>query len=159
MPAIQDRTISPPDDDHELQELDDLVTANETAELHGPDGRVTTVPSEIYDVLREVVSALRTGQAITVAHHHAELTTQEAADLLGISRPTLIKRLDRDDIPFTRPGRHRRLRLMDVLAYRQSLRDRRREGIKKITSLSEDAGLYDLAPDEIAAAADDVHDK
>jgi excisionase family DNA binding protein len=59
------------------------------------------------------------GKAVTVAPHNLQLTTQEAADLLGISRPTLVRLLERGDIPLTKPNRHPRVQLIDVLAYQQ----------------------------------------
>lgn len=152
MSALRDRTFFPPAGRQTLSELDDFVSAHDTAELRSHDGRVMSIPAEVYEVLRDVVAALRMGQAITVAPHHTELTTQEAADLLGISRPTLIKRLDRDELPYTRPGRHRRLRLLDVLTYRQALRDRRRKGIDELARLSEAADLYELDPGDLEAA-------
>lgn len=87
--------------------------ANERVEL----------PEELFRILSQAVIALRAGQAVTVAPHSTTLTTQEAANLLGISRPTLVTLLNKGEIPFERLGSHRRLKLVDVLAYR----DRRRE--------------------------------
>lgn len=77
------------------------------AELRSPDGRCTPIPDEVDEVLGEVVEALSRGQAVTVAAHDQTFTTQEAADLLGIRRPTLVKisedaDLYRDDVTTTR---------------------------------------------------------
>lgn len=82
------------------------------------------------------------GQAITVAPHDQTLTTQAAADLLGISRPTLVKLLERGEIPYTQPGRHRRLRLPDVLAYRYRTHVAAERGLDELVEISEDADLY-----------------
>lgn len=86
-----------------------------------PDDRVE-LPAEIYRVLRQVVEALHQGHAVTVVPVTQTLTTQQAADLLGVSRPTVIKLLDEGRIPYDRNGTHRRILLRDLLAYR----DRRR---------------------------------
>ena len=73
---------------------------------------------------------MRRCNAITLAPHAKRLTTKEAADLLGISRPTLIKRLETGKIPFKTPKRHRRLKLLDLLSYQQG-RHRERENASR----------------------------
>lgn len=80
---------------------------------------------ELAQVLLQAADQLSRGRAVFVAPCDTQLTTQEAADLLGISRPTLIKLLEHDEIPFTTVGRHRRIRLSDV----QSYASRRHESI------------------------------
>lgn len=80
------------------------------------------VPAEVYRMLRHVVEALRQGLAVTVAPQTTTLTTQQAAELLGVSRPTVIKLLDRGDVPFERVGTHRRILLKDLLVYRERRR-------------------------------------
>lgn len=85
------------------------------------DDRVE-LPEEVYRVLRQVVEAMQQGLAVTVAPRSLMLTTQQAADLLGVSRPTLVKLLDEQRIPYQRTGTHRRVRLRDVLAYREQRR-------------------------------------
>lgn len=86
-----------------------------------PGDRVE-LPAELYRMLRQVVEALRQGFAVTVAPLVQTLTTQQAADLLGVSRPTVIKLLDESRIPFERVGTHRRILLRDLLAYREQRR-------------------------------------
>lgn len=81
------------------------------------------LPVEVYKVVHQVVEAMRAGLAVTVAPQALKLTTQQAADLLGISRPTLIKMLDANRIPFDRIGSHRRILLRDVLAFRNQRRE------------------------------------
>ncbi|HEX6683570.1 MAG TPA: excisionase family DNA-binding protein [Candidatus Limnocylindrales bacterium] len=80
------------------------------------------LPPEIYRALRLVVDALRQGLAVTVAPTGQTLTTQQAADLLGVSRPTVIKLLAGKKIPYERAGSHRRIMLRDLLAYREQRR-------------------------------------
>ncbi|MBC7559054.1 MAG: helix-turn-helix domain-containing protein, partial [Dermatophilaceae bacterium] len=77
------------------------------------------LPPELRSVLADVVRAMRRGQAVTFAPMSQQLTTQQAADLIGVSRPTLIKLLESGRIPYETPGRHRRLRLSDVLAFQE----------------------------------------
>ncbi len=119
------------------------------ATLIGPDGTQLELPGEVYEVLREVVTALSQGLAITVAPHQTVLSTSEAAQLLGISRPTLVRLLEAGAIPFDKPGRHRRVRLADLLAYQQRSRRRRAALLDQMVADAEEAGLYDL-PEEAA---------
>jgi len=100
-------------------------------------------------VLSQVIAAMRAGRAITVAPLAQRLTTQEAADLLGVSRPTLIKLLADGRIPFEQPGRHRRIRLDDLLAYRDRRRDERGKALDELVQQTEALGLYD---DEVPEA-------
>jgi excisionase family DNA binding protein len=83
---------------------------------------VVELPVEVYRALRKVVDALRQGLAVTVAPTTLTVTTQQAADLLGVSRPTVIKLLDEGKIPYERVGTHRRVLLQDLLAYREQRR-------------------------------------
>lgn len=71
------------------------------------------------------------------------LTTQEAADLLGVSRPTLVKLLEAKEIPFERPNRHRRLLLSDVLDYRQRRASERRAALDEMVEIGEREGMYE----------------
>ena len=90
----------------------------------------------------------RAGRAITVAPLAQRLTTQEAADLLGASRPTLVKLLDQGEIPYERPGRHRRVLLVDVLDYQDRCRRVRAGALDELVARTEDLGLYDDASPE-----------
>ena len=91
--------------------------------LSGPEaGDRVEVPREIHEVLLHVVEALKAGKAVTVAPLATRLTTQQAADLLMISRPTLVKLLDEQVIPHERVSSRRTVFLADVLAYRESRR-------------------------------------
>jgi excisionase family DNA binding protein len=99
----------------------------------------------MFAVLLTVAHAMLAGRAVTVSPTSRRLTTQEAADLLGISRPTLIKLLDSGDIPSERPGRHRRVRLDDVLRYQQDRQAERRSALRDLTRTAQDLGLYDAS--------------
>ncbi|MGL5861224.1 MAG: helix-turn-helix domain-containing protein [Phycicoccus sp.] len=77
------------------------------------------LPSTVYRALRQVAEALRQGVAVTVAPRNHTLTTQEAADLLGVSRPTVIRLIDQGKIPAEQVGSHRRIDLRALLDYRE----------------------------------------
>lgn len=148
-----EHTVLPPAD---LDALLDVARALEAPDDHarlvGPDGNTVELPAEVYRVLVQVVDALRAGCAITVAPVAQRLTTQEAADLLGVSRPTLVKLLESGAIPYDQPSRHRRVRLADLLAYRDARRAARRAALDRMTAEAGEAGIYDGTPDDYAAA-------
>ncbi len=107
-----------------LDELRDLLgSVDVTPLLVGRGGNLVELPDEIYDILRTAVEALQAGNGVSVMPLHAELTTAEAAELLNVSRPHLVKLLEQREIPHHRAGTHRRVRLRDLLDYRRKAGD------------------------------------
>ena len=86
---------------------------------------------------------MEAGQAVTVAPVHQRLTTQEAADLVGVTRPTFVKYLEQGRIPYDQPGRHRRVLLADVLAFKKERSSERREALDEMVAIADEAGMYD----------------
>lgn len=101
-----------------------------------PDGEMIGIPASAFEAL--VVDAMSKGQTIVLAPQEEELTSQQAADLLRVSRPHLIQLLDEGEIPFHRVGTHRHIRLEDILAYRRKRSEDRRAKLDELTRLSED---------------------
>lgn len=148
--TLDQHTVLPPavtanEELHELQHLLDVLKLprERRARLISPDGIEVTLPGEVHDVLLQVVQALSQGLAINVAPQNAVLTTQQAADMLNISRPTLVKLLETHQIPFTKPGRHRRVLLADLLQYQERGRARRRAMLDEMTATAEADGSAD----------------
>jgi excisionase family DNA binding protein len=145
--------IFPPQDLTALLDLGRFLELHDQAALLlGPDGERVAVPEEVYKVLTAVVEALREGKVITVVPQTQRLTTQEAADFLGISRPTLVKLLDQGKIPFEQPGRHRRILFSDLLAYVRRRREERTAALDRMTEEASQAGIYGGRPEDYAAA-------
>lgn len=111
--------------------------------LVGAGGEEITLPESACRVLKEVVHQLAQGHAVAIMPVHMELTTQEAADLLNVSRQYLVRLLEQGAIPFSKAGTHRRIRFGDLMAYKRERDVKRRQGLKRLTQLSEELGLYD----------------
>ena len=100
------------------------------------------VPSFVLRFFVDVLAQVANGSAVTVAPIHAELTTQQAADLLNVSRPYLIKLLDEErKIPFRRVGNRRKILLTDLLDYKCRDDEYRRHVVDELTREAEAAGL------------------
>lgn len=144
--TLRERTVLPPEDPADLVRFARGlvgVGAPARAKLVGPDGSQIDIPEELYGVLRDVVNALSQGLAISIAPHNTMLTTQEAADLLNVSRPTLVRLLTDREIPHTMRGRHRRVLLRDILDYSERTRAERRGALDQMATDAEEDGLYD----------------
>jgi len=111
-------------------------------QLIGPDGVAEDIPVEIYAVLREVFQHLKDSQAISLIPDDTLLTTQQAAEILNISRPYLYRLLDTGEIPFIPVGTHRKLRLADVEALRVRRRNESRNALNAITALNHECDDY-----------------
>lgn len=111
-------------------------------QLIGPDGVAEDISVEIYAVLREVFQHLKDGQAISLIPDDTLLTTQQAAEILNISRPYLYRLLDADEIPFVRVGTHRKLRLADVETLRERRRNESRKALTAIAALNQECDDY-----------------
>jgi len=120
--------------------------------LTGPDGRSVELPEPMFEVLLQVAATMKAGLAVTVAPHHLTLSTQEAADLLRISRTTLVRLLETGIIPFEKPSRHRKVRLNDLLEYRRRQRNAAELAFADMIADTERLGLYDVDPDETRTA-------
>ena len=99
------------------------------------------LPAGAVDLLMHVLEAMATGQGVTLIPDSAELTTVQAADILNVSRPFLIKLLDRKAIPHRKVGTHRRIRMDDVMAYKNAI-DREREQV--LEQLAQEGQAYDM---------------
>lgn len=122
-----------------------LERVEERPRLRGPRGEDIEVPACLFAVLADVVAHLRRGDGVAVVPYHRELTTQQAADLLNISRPYLVRLLDEGRIPYRRLGTHRRLKLGDVVAYKERRDAERRAALDDLAALSQEAGMYGVA--------------
>lgn len=110
--------------------------------LVGPGGESMEIPESVFYVLERIVDVLAKGDAVTVVPVGKELTTQQAGNLLNVSRQYLVRLLDQGKIPFHRTGKHRRLRIEDVLAYRDERDRERKAALDELARQTEELGGY-----------------
>lgn len=123
--------------------LEPTSGVGQTSRLIGPDGTTIELPEGIHELLASIIEHLKAGNGVTVIPMYAELTTVEAAELLNVSRPFLIKQLEAGALPFHMVGTHRRLRLADVLSYRDRMDAQAEDALAAMSAEAETLGLYD----------------
>lgn len=114
-----------------------------TACIVGPNGERIELPPSLHRLIATIVHELAQDNAVTLAAVHADLTTQQAADLLNVSRPFLVNLLESGAIPFHKVGTHRRVRLQDVMSYRQTRGQERRTALAEMAREAQELGLYE----------------
>jgi len=95
-------------------------------------GEIIIIPTKAFKILRAVLKNMAEGNSIAIIPSNSELTTQEAANILNISRPHLVKLLESGKIPFTKVGSHRRIELKDIVAFENKLSKQRRSKLNKL---------------------------
>lgn len=142
--------VRPGDSDAEIADraarrIGDYLTAHPGAdpvriqgELAGDDALV--VPRQAAIMLAQILGFLANGQGVTVTPSNAMLTTQQAADLLNVSRPYLIKLLEAGEIPFEKVGTHRRVAFGELMEYKRRDDQERRRAADELTELGQELG-------------------
>lgn len=110
--------------------------------LVGPKGEGVVVPASMFSIIVRVAEVLARGDAITLVPVGKEVTTQQAADLLNVSRQYLVRLLNEGRVPYTKTGKHRRLRIEDVLAFKEARDLERKADLDELTAVSQELGGY-----------------
>ena len=100
------------------------------------------IPTAAFRLLVTILAQMASGNAVRLIPHQAELTTQEAAEWLSVSRPYLVRLLDEERIPHRKVGTHRRILFKDLMAYKAEHRRARGAALDDLTRLSQELGLY-----------------
>lgn len=132
-----------PQEKAELPRLLQSLQASGHALLTTPEGQHVALPAPVYQLLVQVLSAMKQGRALSLMPEDEAFTTQAAADQLGMSRQHLVTLLEKGEIPFHRVGKHRRIRLKDLLAYEQTRAKDRRGRLDALFGRLQSEGLYD----------------
>ncbi len=95
------------------------------------------LPGHTLQILLDVLAEMAKGNAISLIPRHQELSTQEAADILNVSRPFLVSLLEKEEIPFRKVGTHRRVLLSDILQYKDQIDRKREQTLDKLAAYSQ----------------------
>ena len=99
------------------------------------------IPRKALELLQAILTGMAQGQDISLVVAEEQVSTQQAADMLHVSRPHLVKLLERNALPFTKVGSHRRLRLADVLAYKDQQVAQRQQHLRLLTEQAQELQL------------------
>ena len=105
------------------------------------NGKEVKLPGAAFQLLQGLLAAMAEGDAVALTSIHGELTTQEAADLLGVSRPFLIKQLEAGALPSHKTGSHRRIYYRDLMDYKQRMRKRSLKALEKLAEEGQKMGI------------------
>ena len=106
--------------------------------ISGDDGADVELPAAAVHLLAHLLTQMAEGNAITLMTTHAELTTQQAADLLGVSRPFLVKILDERKMPYRKVGTHRRVLFSDLMRFKEAMDAQRNEILHELTKQAQE---------------------
>jgi len=135
---------APREEYEDLAKLSAALRAEERTKeckLVGPHGE-SVVPEAVFHALARVVEVLAKGDAITIVPVGKELTTQQSADLLNVSRQYLVKLIEDGRIACKKTGRHRRLRIEDVLEFKRKRDEARQDELDHLIAMTEEADGY-----------------
>jgi excisionase family DNA binding protein len=141
--ATLDPVSAPQAQEEQIHELHDLLQKEGKARLLTERGSALDLPQPVYHLLLQILEGMQQGKAISVVPVTQDLTTQQAAEMLGVSRPFFVKLLEADELPFHLAGTHRRVYLRDLLDYKQRRDQGRRTAIERMAAAAEEAGVYD----------------
>ena len=122
--------------------LDQLHTDFPEIEIEETDEKIR-IPMSALKFLVIILKEISKGNPVSIVPIATEITTQAAAELLGCSRPHIVKLLESGKIPFTRVGKHRRIRYEDLVTYKKEMKAIQRKKIQELMELDEETGLYD----------------
>ncbi|WP_024796177.1 helix-turn-helix domain-containing protein [Tomitella biformata] len=126
-----------------LSALRDVASDTETVDMTIPGSAQSVhLPRVAFEQIQDLLANMAAGQGVTLVPANAELTTQQAAELLNVSRPHVIKLLDQGQFQYRRVGRHRRILASSLLTYQRAQQADARQAADDLAALTEDLGLY-----------------
>jgi excisionase family DNA binding protein len=134
-----------PSEEAEIRELHRMLKLG-TPALLGPADERIDLPESVYHILKDVVANMMRGRTVFLTPQNNRLTTQAAANLLGCSRPHLVKLLDAGSIPFEKVGQHRRVLMKDLITYQKNRDAERKTTLNALAKSEYESGSYEGLP-------------
>lgn len=122
--------------------IDQLRTDSPEIEIEETEEKIR-IPISALKLLADILKEISQGNPISIVPIATEMTTQAAAELLGCSRPHVVRLLEEGKIPFTKVGRHRRIKYEDIVKFKNDMKSKQRKKIQELMGLDEESGLYD----------------
>jgi len=128
-----------------LSSVQNSDSSTQTIKVKSENGeeRSLSIPTVAYEMLIDILSQMAQGNAVTLIPVHAELSTQQAANILNVSRPYLIKLLESGEIPYHKVGKHRRILAQELYNYKSDIDAKRSQTLDELTALTQELGLDD----------------
>lgn len=122
--------------------LNEIKDKNPEIEIEETQERIR-IPLSALKLLAKILKETSQGRPVSIVPIATEVTTQAAAEILGCSRPHVVKLLETGKIKFTKIGKHRRIRYEDIISYKKEMKAEQERLINEIMDTDEKAGLYD----------------
>ena len=131
--------------EQDVKRLSECLAAGKPVSLRLSDEQETEIvlPSTTAEMIREALSLERDGKSFLLLEEDDEVSPEKAAEMLRISRPTLLKKLDSGEIPFHYVGSHRRITVADVLAYRRQQKEQAQAALQQMRDEADELGIYE----------------
>ncbi len=144
MPVVTESTLGPTSISvAEMDVLLRLASGESRAYVHEASGHQVDFPENLISVLTSIAKAMQQDDELLLMKRHRVLTTQEAADFVGVSRQYMVRLMDSGVIACDRTGKHRRVRLSDIVAYQQHRAAMGKAAMDSMTDMMVEAGVYD----------------
>jgi excisionase family DNA binding protein len=141
-PTREEQKIAMESYDTLVASLEQIKSDNPEIEIDETNEKIR-IPLKALKLLARILKETSKGKPVSIVPLATELTTQAAAELLGCSRPHLVKLLEKGDIPFTKIGKHRRIKYEDLTEYKQKMKQKQEKLLREMMELDEESGLYD----------------
>lgn len=129
--------------ERDIERLSESLAAGRPIKLRLGDDQEIALPVTTIELIREALTLERDGKGFLLLEEGSEVSPEKAAEMLRISRPTLLKKLDNREIPFHYVGSHRRIAVADVLAYRNKQKERAQAALQQMRDEADEMGIYE----------------